>query len=279
MRRRQVVDRATAIAAGNVGASQLGAVLGCDPWTTPLRLFRRLTGLDPEPVQSEAMSIGVALEGPVVGLLRPRLLEPIRRNRLTFLHPSLPLFATPDGFVGYGRTLEVKVVGVYSARDWDDDPPCSTRLQVQGQLMVTGRESGYVAALIGTEVRLWTVYADPEVQRTITDAVTAFVSGLVAGVPPDPLTYGERWADVLAQLSRADRVEAWAGPDAQTAGLRLLAIRADVNRLEDEANGIRLELAGAMLRAGATELIGSGWTGTVQDTKGGTTIVVRAGKD
>jgi predicted phage-related endonuclease len=263
-----------------VGASELGAVLGCDPFTTPLQLYRRKRGLDPAPATDDAMTIGTVLEGPVVQLARAKLPETIRRNRLTWAHPTLELFATPDAFVGRDRVLEVKVVGLYGARGWDDGPPCHVQLQVQGQLLVTGRDAGYVAMLSGTELKLWTLPADPVVQSTIADAVRAFVvEHLDPGVPPDPLTYGERWADVLEQLRGLDRVEAVASGAADAGGRRLLDIRDEAARLDDEAKDIRLELARAMLAAGATRLVGNGWTGTVQDTKSGATIVVRAWKD
>lgn len=277
MRRRVSRDRVQSIA---VGASELGAVLGCDPYTTPLQLYRRKRGLDPAPEQSAAMAVGLALEGPVVALAREAIPLVVRRNRLTFMHPDLPLFATPDAFVAPDRILEAKVVGLWTARDWDDDPPCSVHLQVQGQLMVTGRSAGYVAALVGTDLRLWTCEARPDTQATIADAVRTFVRDhLEPGVPPDPLTYGERWAHLLAELRELTKAEAYAGADADEGGRRLLTIRDDVNRLEDEARTIRLELAGAMVDAGATKLTGTGWTGTVQDTKAGATIVVRAWKE
>lgn len=259
-----------------VGASELGAVLGCDPYTTPLQLYRRKRGLEPAPADNAAMSIGRVLEGPVVGLARPQLVEPVRRNRLTFAHPSLPLFATPDGFVGRDRLLEVKVVGYRSAWDWDDGPPCRVQLQVQGQLLVTGRAAAYVVALVGTELRLWSLEADPLVQATIADAVTTFVvEHVLAMVPPDPWTYGERWAQLLSQLLNADGPPAYAGPESDAAGARVVAVNAQRAQLEDEAKGIRLELLEALVAAGATKLLGSSWTATVQDTKGGRTLVVR----
>jgi hypothetical protein len=259
-----------------VGASELGAIMGCDPYTTPLQLWRRKRGLDPATVANAAMAVGTALEGPVVALARGHVLEPVRRNHLTFAHHTLPLFATPDAFVGRDRVLEAKVVGVRGAWDWDDDPPCRVQLQVQGQLLVTGRSAGYVAALIGTELRLYLLPADHVVQASIADAVTTFVERhLDPGIPPDPMTYGERWAELIDQLRDLDGPPAYAGPQSDAAGARVVAIRGEVSRLEDEAKAIRLELLGALVAAGATKLLGSGWTGTVQDTKAGQTLVVR----
>lgn len=252
-----------------VGASEVGAVLGCDPWTTPLQLWRQKLGLDVPRPDNERMALGRALEGPVVQLARARIPEPIRRNRRTFMHPGGGLFATPDAFVGRDRLLEAKVVGLRSPDALDDDLPCRVRLQVQAQLAVTGRQACYVAQLVGTELRLTTVERDPVVVDELLEAVAAFVDLLEAGVAPDPLTWDERWSDLLARMADGQgELEVLAGGAVQAAGDRILAIRQLEAQLEDETKALRLELLEALVDAGGTKLVGTGWTGSLQERAG-----------
>jgi predicted phage-related endonuclease len=252
-----------------VGASEVPAVLGCDPWTTPLALYRRKLGLaEPQP-DSDAMAIGRALEGPVVDLARQRIPLPIRRNRATFLDPELRLFATPDAFVGSDRLLEAKVVGLRTASDWQDGAlPCRVKLQVQAQLLVLRRSVAFVVGLVGTQLELVVVEADPELQAGIRQGVASFLELLDARREPDPLTYGERWAKLLDQVQASDARDVLAGTRAQELGDRLLEIRADQDALEDEARELRAELLEELVSEGGNRLVGTGWTATVQTRAG-----------
>jgi len=250
-----------------VGASEVGAMMGCDPWTTPLQLYRRKRGLDPDRPDSAAMALGRALEGPVVDMVRELLPLRIRRNGRTFAHVSSPLFATPDAFVARDRLLEVKVVGLRGAADWNDDLPCRVKLQAQAQLAVTQREACYVAALIGTELRLTLVERDPFAQLEILETAERFVDRhLQQGVPPDPLTWEERWADLLDAELEGELL--LAGGPAQTWGDRLLEIRQTTRQLEDEERQLRLELLELLSAAGGEKLLGSGWVATIADRAG-----------
>jgi len=259
-----------------VGASEVGAVLGCDPWTTPLSLYRRKRGLDDPKADNAAMQVGRELEGSVVRLAARAIPVRVRRNRLTFAHPTVPLFATPDAFVGRDRVLEAKVVGLRSPAAFDDVVPCHVRVQVQAQLLVTGREAGYVATLAGTELRLTLVDRDPVVQAAIEDAVTTFVNDhLDAEYAPDPLTFDERWFDLLAAMREAPEgdvvvAELLAGAELQAAGDRLLEVRQELRRLEDEADALRLALGWAMTAAGGSRLTANGWSATAQERRGST---------
>lgn len=255
-----------------VGASEVGAVMGCDPWTSPLQLWRRKRHLDPPRADTPAMSIGRALEGPVVGIARDRIPLRIRRNRSTFAHPVAPLFATPDAFVGRDRLLEVKVVGIHGTNGWDDgELPCRVRLQVQAQLAVTGRAAAYVGALVGTELRLVVVEADAAVQAGILESVTAFVvDHLDPGYPPDPLSWDERWAQLLADADELPVADVLAGQALQDAGDRILEVRALEAQLADEVAELRAELVAGLVAGAGRRLVANGWLGTLEVRAGRT---------
>jgi len=264
-----VVDRAF-VEPLAVGASEVGAVLGCDPWTTPLQLYRRKSGLDDPRPDSEAMTVGRTLEGPVVGLVRDRLPLPIRRNRRTWSHHTAPLFATPDAFVGRDRLLEVKVAGLRSPEAWEpDELPCRHRVQLQAQLAVTGRSAGYVATLVGTELRLVELDADPVVQAGILDAVDVFVGEhLDPGIPPDPLTFDERWLQLLQDADELPVRDVLVGQELQDAGDRILELRELAKRQDDEVAELRADLLEALTLADGDRLVANGWTGKLQTNAG-----------
>jgi hypothetical protein len=260
-----------------VGASQVGAVAGVDPWTTPLSLWRRKLGREAWPApELEPLRIGRALEGPVVELVRETIPLPVRRNRATFLHPrfpEVPLFATPDAFVGRDRLLEVKVVGIYGAPAWDDGPPAHVTLQARAQLAVVDAEACYVAALIGTELRLGLVERDPAVELELLDGVTAFVyERLLPKLEPDPVTDAERWARLVDEAGRLDG-EVLADDDADELGAQLVTTRQARALLEADERALRERLAGWLSATGGRKVAGSTWS-AAWDARG--TFTVRA---
>jgi hypothetical protein len=214
----------------------------------------------------------------VVDVVRERLPLRIRRNRATYWDG--PLFATPDAFVDQDRLLEVKVVGVRGARDWEDgDTPPRVCLQVQAQLEVTGRSAAYVAALVGTELRLELVERDPEVGAAIREAAAGFATLLATRTPPDPWTHDERWAAMIETVAaREPGVEVLAGTEAQALGDELLELRAELAQLEDRERELRSQLLDELVSLGGSRLVGTGWTATVARRAGGTDWAKAAGQ-
>ena len=48
-----------------IGSSEVGTILGVNPWETPYQLWRRKKGLSPRVEENEAMRAGHILEGAV----------------------------------------------------------------------------------------------------------------------------------------------------------------------------------------------------------------------
>jgi putative phage-type endonuclease len=262
-RRRSRLPRA-ALDREAVGASQVAAVAGVDPYTTPLELWRRKLGRaqGPDP-DLEPLRIGRALEGPVVDLVRPLIPAPIRRNRATFLHPdypAVPLFATPDAFVGPDRLLEVKVVGRWAAQAWDDGVPLYVALQARAQLAVTGAQACYVAGLLGTELRLCLVEREMPLERELLAGVIAFVRDrLEPEAEPDPVNDGERWArlvDVLGSLEG----EVLADAEADRLAEELMLARSAAAANNAEVAALRVRLGAWLESAGGRRVAGSTWS-------------------
>lgn len=258
-----------------VGASEVGVLAGVDPFATPLELWRRKLGRSQGPDGNlEALRVGRALEGPVVGLARERIPLRLRRNRRTYMHPlwpAVPLFATPDAFVDGNRLLEAKVVGLRAAFAWDDGPPEHVVLQARAQLAVLDAGECYVAALIGTELRLALVERDLELEAELLAGVTAFVrDNLEPQLEPDPITDAERWARLVAGSSSLEG-EVLADADVDSAGVALLELRARRTQLEADELRLREELAGWLQRSGGRRVAGSSWS-AAWDSRGAFTV-------
>lgn len=91
--------------------------------------------------------------------------------------------------------LEIKSPRFADLFEWGepgtDEVPEPYLLQVAWGLMVTGRQRGIVAALIGGELRLYNIERNLDLERKMLDAAKRFVDQhVIPGVPPAP-TFGD----------------------------------------------------------------------------------------
>jgi predicted phage-related endonuclease len=73
------------------------------------------------------------------------------------------VFCSGDVYLDPDAALEIKNIGAYQSKKWDDleKPPLNVQVQVQHQLAVTGWQVGFVAALIGgNEFRIYRIERD-----------------------------------------------------------------------------------------------------------------------
>jgi len=186
-----------------VTASTVPVILNASPYATPNDQLRRAieaeAGNPPERLeQNQPMYWGDTLE-PVI------LAEAVKRLSLTHadldigqpvFHDHLPLACSLDGeavggkafthdpangiYVPQGGVIDTTGLGVLEAKNTSlapEDTPAPHRgvLQLQAQLMCTGRTWGAVCVLYrGSDLRIFLYRADEEVQRTIFDAVHEF---------------------------------------------------------------------------------------------------------
>ncbi len=150
-------DRATWLAARRsyLGASEVAAVCGLDPFKSPLDIWASKMGLNLGE-DSEAARIG--------HLLEPILIEDYGRRTGRTMHSPGTLFrsdvpwaaATPDAIGtldGDRRDVQVKVVGENMTDRWRDGSlyvvPHYTQAQAQWELWVSELQDADVVALLG----------------------------------------------------------------------------------------------------------------------------------
>jgi hypothetical protein len=169
--------------ATRIGASEVAALplIDAHPFTTPERIFDRLVyGISAE--VTPRMQVGQLLEPAVLSLARRLLGLPLVGCGRPYVHPELPLCASPDAYAGPGALAEVKVTGA-----WSDRLPDYVRWQAMTQLLLTGRRLCYVVVLSGSELTYQTVEADPDAFALIGAAVRDYRDRyLIPGIRPEP---------------------------------------------------------------------------------------------
>lgn len=156
-----LAERSTAI-----GASEVPSIFSVG-FETPYELWARKTGRLPPNDETEAMEIGTLMQSPICELVRRRTTFTVSEAPQTmFLRSDATPFigCTPDArLFDSGRdvddvgVLEIKNVGHYFGKEWDQGIPLPVQCQIQCQFYVTGYRWGVAAGLIGGNKLRWHV--------------------------------------------------------------------------------------------------------------------------
>lgn len=188
-----------------VGASDVAAILGLSPWTTPLAVYEQKMGV-PNQIDENLAWFGHAL-------------EPVIADWVAAKHPEVgPIFdgfsarslqwpwltAAPDRTSSWPGTLspqgaelhpvEIKTSSAFSRGTWEAGVPLYYAAQVQAQMAVLGAPRGWLAVLHGgNDPELYPIERDEEfIQDELVPRTRAFWEDhVLAQVPPEPMTTGE----------------------------------------------------------------------------------------
>lgn len=176
-----------------VGGSDTGPILGISPWSSRLGVWEDKRGLRAPTVATERMLWGKRLEDAVLrGYGEDHGIE-VARGRFR-RHPTYPfVIGNPDGYSGSGtstRLVEVKVTDHTDDR-WGEpgsaDVPLHYGSQVQHYLLLTGLPVADLTALVrGSELRTYTIEADPSFHEALLGDEADFWKLVREGTPPEP---------------------------------------------------------------------------------------------
>lgn len=207
-----------------LGASDTAAVLGLDPWRTPLDVYLdKVSGVERE--TGEAAEWGSAIEAVVARKVSTRHpgLGVLQPSPGICAHPDHNwLRATPDRLLnprgaGPVAILEIKTTDARNKPDWATEPPLRVQVQVQQQLAVLGLDVAYVAVLFsGREMPPpYRIERDPHAIDLIVEHAGKFWhDNVLAQVPPEARA-GDNLADLwpgddtLDALIANDDLEEW----------------------------------------------------------------------
>ncbi len=156
-----LADKSTAL-----GASEVPSIFGVG-FQTPYELWARKTGRLAPTDETEAMEIGTLMQSPICTLVRRRTTFTVTEaaQDVFLRHPEHSFIGcTPDGRICDPSrdeddigVLEIKNVGHYFGKDWEQGIPLPIQCQIQCQLYVTGYRWGVAAGLIGGNKLRWHV--------------------------------------------------------------------------------------------------------------------------
>ena len=143
------------LAARKIGGSDIGIILGLNPYRQPLDLYREKIG-EAQPFSgNEHTQAGEVMEGAIADLYELRTGRPVRRSNLTHAHKEHSfLTAHIDRIaVGERRIIEIKNVGRNGAKAWGepgtDAAPAYYLAQVHHYMLVLDYPHADIVAYFG----------------------------------------------------------------------------------------------------------------------------------
>ena len=178
-----------------IGGSDAAAAVGLSPYQSQLELWLTKTGRDenlpkPDPDDTtEPVFWGHLLEPIVAAAYTKQTGNRVRRVNAVLQHPTIPfMLANVDREVVGNRDvqlLECKTAGEFGARLWRDGVHEYVTLQVQHQLMVTGKQAADVAVLLcGQKLDVHRIERDDALIARLVELEAAFWRYVETDTPP-----------------------------------------------------------------------------------------------
>jgi putative phage-type endonuclease len=172
--------------ADGIGGSEIGTILGLNPWESPFYLHATKTGkIPPKQLDSFPVKLGQILEPIILEQIIPELHPDWELQTVgTYQHPKLPfLHANPDAIAlidGEWVVVEIKTSRNY----WSELPP-HYEYQIKHYMNVLGIKRGVVFGLVAMDpVEHWVTLDDFESQ-VIEQRATEFWNAVVNDIAPD----------------------------------------------------------------------------------------------
>lgn len=187
-----------------IGGSDIAAILGKNPYESPLSVYMQKLELVPPKEENEFMYFGNVLEPIVAEEFAKRSGLKVKVSKVVLQHPLYPfLLANIDRLVIDGERfgiLECKTASAYKLSEWEGGKvPEHYYLQVQHYLGVTGYPFAYIACLVGGNTfRYSSIERDEDMIDFITEKATDFWYNHIEPQIPPEVTYHD--ADNLSAL-------------------------------------------------------------------------------
>lgn len=235
-----------ALRKGCLGGSQVGAVMGVNPWESPVAVFYKVTGQIPSEItETRNMRLGKLLEE---GMFNNFVVEhpdwECEYQPGTFAHDDFDKFrSNPDILVktpeGNG-VVDIK----YSSEFWDEVPPHYVA-QVRWYMWIHDLDFGMIAGLIGGRWREFRIERDDFYEDVMLDTVQAFWERVEANQRPDWDGADATYQAVRDLYPTVDDSEVELGG----LGLSLLEAKNDLDEVTAEWNEIRSRVLDKMRHA------------------------------
>lgn len=170
-----------------IGGSEIGTIMGLNPWESAYALWAKKTGKIEDSVKENwSIRLGKAFESPILGLFAEQHpeLEIYTCGTFASTHRDF-MHANPDAMAYNPETKEWIVIEVKTARFGWESVPQHYIAQVQHYMYVMGVNKSIVVAVAGMNYGEYEVPADEFQQMTQVDLATRFWHNLLNDVRPD----------------------------------------------------------------------------------------------
>lgn len=252
-----------------ITATDIGAIAGLNKFKSPMDVWLDKKGQAEEVQPNDAIESGNRLEEPLAQWYADRQgVELVTCD--TVRHPEHRwMLATPDRLhADKSRVVEIKNVGMRSAKRWDNGVPEMTTAQVIWQQGVTGIHDGVVVALIGgTAYRMEPVPWDEEVANMLMEVGQEFWTAHVLKDIPPAIDASDAWAKHLREkFPKAVGEMVATTPEAEVVASTYLTCKEQIARLKEDQAAAQHMLQS--LIEGNRGIQGDGWQATWTDKKG-----------
>lgn len=211
-----------------LGATDLSAVLGLNPYQTPLGVYCTKVGIDPPQAETSAMRRGLRLEPFIAQMYADKTGSGVRKYPGTLKHPDKShLFVSPDYYVdladipdksadsassGPAHLVEVKShlpwLAHYYGEPGSDQIPEWEQVQCQWQCHLTGISRCDLVVLLGLsedDLRIFETTYDPEIGGILEQEADRFWQDHIVRQVPPPVTGREADSELLKRLYPYER--------------------------------------------------------------------------
>lgn len=253
-----------------IGGSDASAILGVNPYSSPLKVYMDKIGKGVEEEENEAMRQGRDLEPYVAERFCEYTGLKVKKCNRILQHPEYPwMLANIDRqVIGQNAGLECKTTSAFSKFKFDQgEINPHYYWQSMHYMAVTGAEKWYVAVLVqGKDFQVFGLDRDEDAIQTLIEAERAFWEDhVLPKVPPLP-TGSEADGEALNALyPSAEETEATMALDGLEDLLNLRAMKVGQrDALQAEIDGMDQQIKAAMgtFEKGVSESWTVRWTNT-----------------
>ncbi len=202
----------------HITATDIPALMGLSPWKCEADVAAEKLGTA-EPVESTVrMRMGQALEPLIAAEYEEQTGRKVRHVHGLWESRHVPWAAASPDATAAGRLVELKWSG--SRARWADGLPEDIEAQVAWQMFVAESAVCDVAALVGDELRVYTVEADEGLAGHLVEIALDFRRRLAEGGP-----FAQSLDSVKRRYPADDGTEMVADPDVTAAALALRDVR------------------------------------------------------
>lgn len=251
-----------------VCASECAAVLGLSPWDSALDVYLLKRGLTEPGESNRAMRRGNALEPFIMSEFEAE--TTFKGFKPTFMAVSKEhdwLAANVD-WICHTDNIGAEFKSSDASQNWGEsfsqDVPDYYFIQVQHQLLVTGLDVIYLVALLPfSDLRLYPITPDAEVQARIIEATREFWTNTLDGIEPQGDASLNTVKKLFSTVKDDKELELEVGTEAETLALEHMNTVQQIKALTEAKESLEARLAMIVGDAKKAKIPGSAWTGSI----------------